>query len=318
MRSDRADRRDRPEIWQWRALWLPVSLGIILVQPMVWTGAVTSLFAAGRGLALAVTLCGSSLASFMVPKLTEADRRIRLAHGLVGLGAIWLIIALPIVLLFFTSARDRVRTAPVSEAITDAPPRPSVWQSGVLTRQFFQLLVAGVSIALVVVTMVTSVVPVLSAKGIDRTDAATLAGLVGITAIFGRLSVGALLDRMDGRIIAAVCVSLPLLGLLILLEMPGSIVGGGNCDPDLRALARRRTRYRRLSHLALFRAREFRFPVRHDRRLPWPGDRQWAGYPQRDLRCHRFLRPRPLGGDAALRDLRPVFLLLGPYPPETR
>ncbi len=213
------------DLWHWRALWLPVSLGIILVQPMVWTGAVTSLFAAGRGLALAVTLCGSSLASFMVPKLTEvliAEFGWRMA--LVGLGLIWLVIALPIVVLFFTSARDRSRIAPVAATAPDEP-RPSVWQSGVLTRQFFQLLIAGVCIALVVVTMVTSVVPVLSAKGIDRTDAATLAGLVGITAIVGRLSVGALLDRMDGRIIAAVCVSLPLVGLLILLEMPGSIVG---------------------------------------------------------------------------------------------
>ena len=214
------------DLWHWRALWLPVSLGIILVQPMVWTGAVTSLFAAGRGLALAVTLCGSSLASFLVPKLTEvliAEFGWRMA--LVALGLIWLVIALPLVVMFFTSARDRVRTAPVPEAITDAPPRPSIWQSGVLTRQFYQLLIAGVCIALVVVTMVTSVVPVLSAKGIDRTDAATLAGLVGITAIVGRLSVGALLDRMDGRIIAAVCVSLPLLGLVILLQMPGSVIG---------------------------------------------------------------------------------------------
>ena len=213
------------QVWHWRALWVPVALGIILVQPMVWTGAVTSLFAAGRGLALAVTLCGSSLASFMVPKLTEVlITEFGWRMALVGLGLIWLLVALPIVVLFFTSARDRSRIAPVAEAAAEGP-RPSVWQSGVLTRQFFQLLIAGVAIALVVVTMVTSVVPVLSAKGIDRTDAATLAGLVGITAIVGRLSVGALLDRMDGRIIAAVCVSLPLVGLLILLQMPGSVVG---------------------------------------------------------------------------------------------
>ena len=86
------------------------------------------------------------------------------------------------------------------------------------------LLVAGVSIALVVVTMVVSVVPVLSASGISRSDATWVAGLVGITAIIGRLSIGALLDRMDGRIIAAICVSLPIIGIMLLIQVPGSLV----------------------------------------------------------------------------------------------
>lgn len=214
-----------PSIWQWRALWLPFSLGIILVQPMVWTGAVTSLFSAGRGLALAVTLCGSSIASFTVPKLTETlIQHFGWRGAWVGLGAFLLALALPIILLFFTSARDRERTSRQTGTSASALPRQSIWQSGILTRQFFQLLIAGVAIALVVVTMVVSIVPVLSASGIDRSEAAWIAGLVGVTAIIGRLAIGALLDRMDGRIIAAVCVTLPIIGLLILIHMPGSVI----------------------------------------------------------------------------------------------
>lgn len=211
-------------IWHWRALWLPLTLGIVLVQPVVWTGAITSLFAAGRGLALAVTLCGSSVASIIVPGLTY-----NLIEGFgwrmawVGLGGIWLALALPIIWLFFTSAKDKDRTAvqPVTREV--APPRASIWQSGILTRRFFQLLIAGVSIALVVVTIVVSIVPVLSTSNIDRSQAASLAALIGVTAIIGRLTIGTLLDRMDGRIIAAVCVSLPILGLLILIYVPGSV-----------------------------------------------------------------------------------------------
>ena len=42
-----------PNIWMWRALWVPMSLAIIIIQPSVWTAAITSLFSAGRGLALA-------------------------------------------------------------------------------------------------------------------------------------------------------------------------------------------------------------------------------------------------------------------------
>lgn len=214
-----------PSIWHWRALWLPLTLGIILVQPVVWTGAVTSLFSAGRGLALAVTLCGSSIASIIVPRLTYS-----LIEGFgwrmawVGLGAFWLILALPIIWLYFTSARDQDRTVRRTAHAANANPHPPVWKSGILSRRFFQLLLAGGSIALVVVTMVVSIVPVLSSSGIDRGVAASLAALIGVTAIIGRLTIGALLDRMDGRIIAACCVSLPIVGLLILIQVPGSVV----------------------------------------------------------------------------------------------
>ena len=212
-----------PNIWSWYALWLVLTVGIILVQPFVWTAAVTSLFSAGRGLALAAVLCGSSVASMIVPKMTFWLIEVygwRMAW--VGLGAIWLAIALPLVWFFFTSAVDKGRTE-ASVKATDTP-RPSVWQSGILTWRFPVLLVAGVSIALVVVTMVVSVVPVLSASGISRSDATWVAGLVGITAIIGRLSIGALLDRMDGRIIAAICVSLPIIGIMLLIQVPGSLV----------------------------------------------------------------------------------------------
>ena len=214
-----------PSIWQWRALWLPLTVGIVLVQPSVWTAAVTSLFSAGRGLALAVTLCGSSIASFIIPKLTE-----RLIENFgwrmawVGLGAFWLVIALPIIWLFFTSARDKERTVKQTQVSPIAANRASIWHSGILTKRFFLLLIAGVCIALVVVTMAVSVVPVLSAGGISRSLAAWIAGLIGTTAIIGRLTIGTLLDRMDGRIIAAACVSLPIIGLLILIQMPGSAI----------------------------------------------------------------------------------------------
>lgn len=212
-----------PDIWHWRALWLPLSIGIILVQPMVWTSAVTSLFSAGRGLALAVTLCGSSLASFIAPRLTETlIQAFGWRMAWVGIGAFWLAISLPLIVLFLTSKTDRERTARSKDA-TSTGARTSLASSGILTLRFWQLLIAGVAIALVVVTMAVSTVPILSASGIDRGDAAWIAGLVGVTSIIGRLGVGAMLDRMDGRIIAAICVSLPMAGLLLLLNIPGSI-----------------------------------------------------------------------------------------------
>lgn len=211
-------------IVQWRALWLPLSFGIILVQPMVWTGAVTSLFSAGRGLALAVALCGSSLASLTVPRMTEAlIQNFGWRTAWVGLGGIWLLIALPVIFLYFTSAKDRQRTGKSPAPLMGPESASPVWRSGIFTWRFLTLLISGVCVALVVVTMVVSVVPILSASGISRSDAAWIAGLVGVTSIIGRLSVGALLDRMDGRVIGAFCVSLPIAALLILINVPGSV-----------------------------------------------------------------------------------------------
>jgi MFS family permease len=54
-------------------------------------------------------------------------------------------------------------------------------------------------------------------------DAAWIAGLIGFTAIFGLLATGSLQDRMDGWIIAAACVSLPIAAILILVAFRGSI-----------------------------------------------------------------------------------------------
>ena len=56
-------------IWGWRALWIPVAVAMVLGQPSVWTAAVASLYIKGRGFALAVTLCGSSISSIVYPPI---------------------------------------------------------------------------------------------------------------------------------------------------------------------------------------------------------------------------------------------------------
>lgn len=212
-----------PNIWYWRALWLPVSFAVVLIQPSVWTAAVTSLFDKGRGLALAVTLCGASVSAIITPPLTYYLIETfgwRLAWA--GVGAFWALLTLPLALSFLTSARDRQRLASAGKRGLDDHARPPLRKSGILTPPFLQLLLGGVCIGGVVVTLGVSLVPILSSNGLTRAQAAGIASLLGLSSIAGRLAIGTLLDRVSGRVLAAVCVSLPIFGALILIHFPGS------------------------------------------------------------------------------------------------
>ena len=212
------------DIWVWRALWVPVAFSVILIQPSVWTAAVTSLFAKGRGFALAVALCGASLSSVVTPPLSYfliEELGWRLAWP--ALGACFAVLTLPFIYFWFSSQADRVRLAPKSQIIADPPTKPSLRESGMLSWRFLQLLLSGMGIAGVVVTLGVSVVPILSANGLTRLEAASIASLLGIASICGRLGIGFLLDRMDGRVISAIVAALPIAGILILVNNPGSV-----------------------------------------------------------------------------------------------
>lgn len=214
-----------PSIWTWRGLWIMVALVSVLYQPMVWSSAVTSLFSAGRGLALAVTLCGTSLCSVLTPPLTVwlIDRfGWRMAYP--GLALCWVTAVLPLLLLFFTSYADKAR----SGSVPDRSPATrrgffANFRGEALTLKFLQVSVAGFSIALVVVSTAVTIVPILSSNGISRGTAAGIASLLGLSSICGRLTIGFLLDRFQGRFIAAVAVCMPIIGSLVLLGSPGSI-----------------------------------------------------------------------------------------------
>ena len=211
-------------IWSWRLLWVSMAAANVIVQPMVWTSAVTGMFSAGRGLALAVVLCGSSMCSIITPPLTYwliESFGWRLAW--VGIAICWGMVVLPLVLMFFTSVQDKARrTAPLAP-IGARPSFISSFRGDVLTWRFMQLALAGFCVAIAVVSMAVMIVPILSSNGLSRGEAAGIASLLGISAIAGRLTIGQLLDHFEGRFIAAAAVAMPVIGSLILITMPGSV-----------------------------------------------------------------------------------------------
>ena len=214
--------RAGPDIASWNAIWAALALMTVFILPSIWTAAVASFFSAGRGLAFAVVLCGSGLSSIVTPMLAyELIENFGWRTAYVALAGIWAAVTLPLLLFFFTSKTDLARRHPQAAARSRAPIDPL--RSGLISPRFLQLAIATLLIASVVVTLAVSLVPVLSSNGLTRAEAAAAAALLGIASITGRLTSGYLLDRMEGRFLAAFAVSMPILACAILILAPGSV-----------------------------------------------------------------------------------------------
>lgn len=214
-------------LWTWWLLWLLVGFGHLLIKPTVWVAAITSLFAKSRGLALAIALSASGLAASLGPILTVVlMENFGWRTAYLVLGGLAAAIGIPIIALFFRSARDkqpvevpaRLESIPFPEG---GGSRPSV-RKDVMSLPFVKLVVTALIMSVVSMGMIVSMVPILTSSGFTTTNAAAIVGMVGISQIIGRLSAGLLLDRIDARLIGAVTLSCPAVTCLILLFAGGS------------------------------------------------------------------------------------------------
>jgi len=211
-------------IWVWRALWFVFALSTLLLSPALWTSAIAGFFEKGRGFALACVLAGSGFSSIVMPSLAYyAIEQFGWRLGFAAVGLFWFAITFPLLTLFFTSPRDRNRTAMDRPASQPRAGFGYVLRTVMLSRKFLQVALAGLLIATVVVSIVTSLVPIMSSNGIAREEAAAVAGLLGFTAIVGRLTVGWLLDHVEARFLAVVMLSMPMIAILLLTQLPHSV-----------------------------------------------------------------------------------------------
>lgn len=213
----------QPQIWTWWALWMLLAIAGALVSPVIWTAAVASRFDKGRGLALAVTLSGAGIGTAMGPLLSNWLIHAygwRMAYA--GMGAIFCAIMLPLVFLFFFSARDLDRR-PADEAAAATPsPAPGMsFAEGIRNGKFQRLVLATFLIAFGLLALVIHFAPILTGFGISTDRAAEAAALVGVGSITGRVLAGFLLDRIRGTIVGGVAFAAPVLVSLALLQWGG-------------------------------------------------------------------------------------------------
>ena len=206
-----------PSIMQLYLMLLVVSVASMGSMYVTWTHLVNLWFERNRGLALALVLSGTGLAAMLVPSAVSA-----VIARWNWQAAFWLMAALPLALVLPFAlawmrepARPATRQTGPAAAFPAQPPGLS-FREGLRSGRFWILNLALSLVVACIVAMVTSGVPLLRDKGLEATEAARVFGTFGLSLILGRVIVGYLVDRLWAPGVAAVALSLPALGCLLL------------------------------------------------------------------------------------------------------
>lgn len=194
-----------------------MSMASMGTMHVTWTHLVNLWFEHNRGLALALVLSGTGLAAMLIPSAVST-----VITRWNWQAAFWLLATLPVALVLplvlawmkepaSAPIRDRNQPAPSTAPVTGFSLR-----EGVRNPRFWLLNIALSMIVACVVTLVTNGVPLLRDKGLEAVDAARIFGSFGVSLILGRVVVGYLVDRLWAPGVAAVALSLPALGCLLL------------------------------------------------------------------------------------------------------
>ncbi len=225
-------------VLNWSMLWVLVAFGAVLAQANVWASAVASRFDRGRGLAIAIALSGSSFCAAIVPvAATWMIGEFGWRTAFAGIGAGWLFVALPVVLLWFRGAQDKKVAKSASglveathdspDAEADAPPDiPGLTiAEGLRKPAFWRLLIASFAFAFYTLSMSPNLFPMLTEKGSTQAEAAWIASLVGTVGIVARISAGFLLDHFSARLLGTLVFLLPVIGCALMLgDAPSALL----------------------------------------------------------------------------------------------
>lgn len=203
----------------WLFLWFLAGIGAAWVQPTVWTSAVSSQFDASRGLAIALTISGSGIAAAILPVLsTWLIDTFGWRKAFAGIGVIWTLAVLPVLLLFFRGRYDpSKRPRPQAVANTGADLPGLTMAEGLRSATFYKMLIAAMLFVFAAIAIIVHMIPILHDRGLGRITAAAIAGIIGIASILGRFVAGSLIDRYRADRIARIAFMLPSLSALLLL-----------------------------------------------------------------------------------------------------
>lgn len=213
----------------WIGLWCLHALASALVAPTIWLAVVSAAFERNRSFAIAICLCGSAIGTGFGPLVARFLLDAfdwRTAFQLLGL--LWVTPALVFAALFFFDRRSR--TPAGARDAQAAGPGKEPLRPVLLSPTFIKLAVAIAVTGMTGSAFSIHLVPALSDKGISLAQAATLAGLAGLSSIPGKLAAGALFDRYGAARVATLIMGLfAAASVLFALQINGAAVAMVAC-----------------------------------------------------------------------------------------
>lgn len=131
------------------------------------------------------------------------------------MGGIWAAVVFPIMLLFFRGARDQGRKVQAAPVDRTTIPGMTV-ADGLRMPAFYKLLIASGLFTFTALGIIVHFVPILTDAGTAPLAAASIASLVGIVSIIGRLGTGLLLDRLPAHWVGSAVFVLPIVACALL------------------------------------------------------------------------------------------------------
>jgi MFS family permease len=202
-----------------KQFWLSYFLMTIAAAgtlPLTYTRTINQWFDKSRGLALGLTLLGTSFSAMTLPSLYKMGIDAYGWKGVfyVAIGII-LIAWLPTFLLLFKdrSASDQAAAAQLATGMSlgEAARTSTFWKMGIA---FFFVTFAMSGIAIHIVAMMGD-------NGVPPGEAVKIAQMIGLSILVSRLFVGYLIDKIPAQPVAALCFAVPALGCYLLM-------GGGH------------------------------------------------------------------------------------------
>jgi MFS family permease len=180
--------------------------------PVTWTRAVNNRFEVRKGLALGLTLLGTGLFGFFVkPFLAYVLAHWGWRGGYVSLGALSLILAFPVALFAFHDVGGRQTVAERRQMAAERAAATPGLTFGETLRdwRFWVIGVAFLPISFAVGGPIPNMENILKLQGFTPGEVVSLAQLIGLSVIVGRIGGGWLIDRVWAPGAAFVLLSLP-------------------------------------------------------------------------------------------------------------
>lgn len=208
----------------WLTIWAALAICGAGTLPITWTRAVNGWFFEKRGLALGFSLIGTGLFGILAKQYAfYLIEHVGWRMAYVGVGALPMLVAFPVAYFMFRDVSDPKVAGKVTRMVRHLD-KPKVRHGGLSLMQaikdwrFWLLAYSFIPISFAVGGPIPNMETMLGDKGFTSDDAVTLASLVGIAVIFGRVVGGFLLDHLWAPGVAATILTLPAVATYMLAQ----------------------------------------------------------------------------------------------------